>query len=98
VQVKLPVDEPVTVVKVSVHDKKLSLFTGKAVASEQLFPGWEDIVCRTKLAIDADAQKLFTNLDWNTFGVHRVVFYGDHRQAFRDLAIIMRYEAIEKDR
>ncbi|MEA3345550.1 MAG: hypothetical protein U9Q78_04810 [Chloroflexota bacterium] len=97
VQVKLPTDEPVTVAKVSVHDEKMALFTGRSVAGEELFPGWEDILCRTKLAIDVDAEKLFEHLDWWTFGNHRVVFYGEHSQAFKDLATLLGYEVVEED-
>lgn len=98
VQVSLPAGEVVTVAKVSVHDKKLSLFTGQTVDGEKLFPGWYDILCRTKLAIDTDTQKLFDNLDWGTFGNHRVAFYGDHRERFKDLATLLGYETVEKDR
>jgi hypothetical protein len=98
VQVNLPVDEPVTVAKASVHDRKLALFTGTAVAGEQLFPGWDDLLCRTKLAIDVDAKRIFDNVDWWTFGNHRVAFYGDHRQAFTDLATLLGYEAVEEDK
>jgi len=98
VQVDLPAGEPVTVAKVSLHDRKLALFGGKTVSGEQLFPGWNDILCRTKLAIDTNAATLFENLDWQVFGDHRVVFYGDHRQKFKDLATLLGYEAVEKDR
>lgn len=97
-QVLLPAGEQVTVAKVSVHDKKLSLFSGVTVDGEKLFPGWYDILCRTKLAIDTDATRLLKNLDWRTFGNHRVVFYGEHRQRFVDLAKLLGYEVIEKDR
>jgi hypothetical protein len=98
VQVDLPADQPVTVAKASVHDKKLALFTGKAVAGERLFPGWDDILCRTKLAIDVEAQRIFGNVDWWTFGNHRVAFYGDHRQEFKDLATLLGFEEIEEDK
>jgi hypothetical protein len=98
VQVNLPDNEMVTVAKVSVHDKKLSLFAGQTAAGEHLFPGWNDILCRTKLAIETDAEALFENLDWATFGNHRVVFYGDHRKKFRDLAVLLGYETVEKDK
>ncbi len=97
-QVFLPAGETVTLVKVSVHDKKLSLSTGHTVEGEKLFPGWYDILCRTKLAIETDARKLLDNVDWRTFGVHRVAFYGDHRERFKDLAALLGYEVIEKDR
>jgi L-fucose isomerase-like protein len=97
VEVLLPAGEPVTVAKASVHDRKLSLFSGETVDGEKLFPGWDDILCRTKLAIDTDAKKLLQNLDWRTFGNHRVVFYGDYREQFKDLAKLMEYEVVEKD-
>ena len=98
VQVKLPNNEDVTVAKLSVHDKKLSLFSGRTVPGAGLFPGWDDILCRTKLAINTDADALLENLDWATFGNHRVVFYGDHRKEFKDLATLLGYEAVEKDK
>lgn len=97
-QVFLPASETVTVAKISVHDQKLSLFGGEAVDGEALFPGWHDILCRTKMAIDTDARKLLDNLDWRTFGNHRVVFYGEHRQYLSDLAKLLDYEVVEKDR
>jgi hypothetical protein len=96
-QVFLPAGETVTVAKFSVHDKKLSLFGGRTVDGEKLFPGWYDILCRTKVAIETDATKLLRNVDWRTFGVHRVVFYGDYRQQFKDLATLLGYDAVEKD-
>jgi hypothetical protein len=97
-QVLLPAGETVTVAKISVHDKRLSLFTGQTVDGEKLFPGWYDILCRTKLAIDTDAERLLRNLDWRAFGNHRVAFYGDHRQRFKDLATLIGYQVVEKDR
>jgi len=97
-QVCLPAGETVTVAKLSVHDRKLSLFSGQTVDGEKLFPGWYDILCRTKVAIETDAGRLLDNLDWRTFGNHRVVFYGDHRRRFQDLATLMGYEVVEKDK
>ncbi|MEA3407619.1 MAG: hypothetical protein U9R48_06020 [Chloroflexota bacterium] len=98
VQVNLPVNEQVTVAKVSVHDKAMVLFSGTAVDGESLFPGWEDILCRTKLAIDVDAKKLFEHLDWQTFGNHRVAFYGEHKQAFMDLATLLGFGVVEANK
>jgi hypothetical protein len=98
VLVRLPVNEQVTVVKFSVHDKKMSLFSGTTVDGEKLFSGWDHILCRTKTAVDTDAGLLLKNLDWKTFGNHRVVFFGDYRQQFNDLAGLMGYEVVEKDK
>jgi hypothetical protein len=98
VQVNLPMGETVTVAKISVYDKKIALFTGETVSGEELFAGWDDILCRTKLAIRTDTKALMEHLDWKTFGNHRVAFYGDHRQQFKDLATLLGYEGIEEDR
>ena len=97
VQVDLPVGEAVTVVKVSVHDRKMSIFTGTTVSGEELFAGWDDILCRTKVAIKTRADILFRNVDWKTFGNHRVVFFGDHREKFRQLAVLMGFDVVEDD-
>jgi hypothetical protein len=98
VLVRLPVNKQVTVVKFSVHDKKVSLFSGTTVDGDKLFLGWDHILCRTKAAVDTDAKALLRNLDWKTFGVHRVAFFGDYRQQFKDMAELMGYEVVEKDR
>ncbi|MCD6291249.1 MAG: hypothetical protein J7M34_12155 [Anaerolineae bacterium] len=98
VQVNLPVGETVTVVKFSVHDRKMVIFSGETVSGEELFAGWDDILCRTKLAVKTDVKALFDNLDWKTFGNHRVAFYGDHRQRFIDLAALTGVDVVEADR
>jgi hypothetical protein len=98
VQVNLPIGETVTVAKISIYDKKITLFTGETVSGEELFTGWDDILCRTKLAVKTDAEALFEHLDWKTFGNHRVAFYGDHRRRFKDLAVLMGFEVVEENR
>jgi len=37
-------------------------------------------------------------VDWKTFGWHKVAFYGDHRRQFKDMAKLIGFEAIEKDK
>ena len=98
VQVKLPPDHTVTVAKFSIYRRKIAIFTGQTVPGDSLFPGWDDILCRNKLAIKTNAGRLFENVDWDTFGNHRVAFYGDYRQQFKDLAKLIGFEAVEKDR
>ncbi|MBS3761716.1 MAG: hypothetical protein KGZ25_00300 [Planctomycetes bacterium] len=97
VEVKLPAGEPVTVAKISVHDKKMAVLDGESLAGDELFPGWSDILCRTKLAVGTDAAAALKNLDWETFGNHRVVFYGDYRQQFIDLSTLLDFDIEEKD-
>lgn len=93
-----PIGETVTVAKISIYKKKLSLFTGKTVSGEELFPYWEDILGRNKVAIKTDAKALLENVDWKTFGNHRAAFFGDYRQQFKDLAKLIGYEVVEKDK
>lgn len=98
VQINYPVCETVTVAKISVHQKEISLFTGETVSGDELFPYWDDILCRTKLAIKTDAKALLENLAWEIFGNHRTAFFGDYRQEFKDLAKLIGFEVVEKDR
>ena len=58
---------------------------------------WDDLACRTKIAIKTNTKALIKNLDSKTFGVHRVVFYGDFREKFKDLATLIGFEVVEED-
>ncbi len=98
VQINYPIGETVTVAKISMHQKKISVSIGKTISGEELFPFWDDILCRTKLAIKTNTKALLENLDWQTFGNHRVAFYDDHRQKIKDLAKLIGFEVIEKDK
>jgi hypothetical protein len=98
VQVNYPIGVPVTVAKIDMNNRKISIFTGETVSGEQLFPYWDDLLCRTKVAIKTNAKALFDNRDWNTFGHHSVTFFGDFRQEFLDLAKLIGFEAVELDK
>ncbi len=97
-QINYPVGAPVTVVKVGTYKRKLSIFTGETVSGEELFPYWEDILGRNKVAVKTDAAALLDNVDWVAFGNHRTVLFGDHRQEFKQLAALLGLEVVEKDR
>ena len=98
VQINYPICDTVTVAKISLYQKKIAIFTGETVSGDELFPYWDDILCRTKLAIKTNGKAVFENLDWGTFGNHRVAFYGDYRQEFKDLAKLIGFEVVEKDK
>lgn len=100
VQVDLPSGETVTSVKMSMYDKKIAVFTGKTVSGKKLFAEWDNpgVSCRTKLAIETDTKALLENPDWQTFAQHRVVFYGDYREKFKELATFIGFKFIEEDR
>jgi len=94
VQVDLPLDETVTVTKISMYDKKISLFSGKTVSGKEFFEDWDDLACRTKLAIETDTKALLHNLDWRTFAAHRVAFYGNFTEEIKDLAALIGFEVV----
>ncbi len=97
-QVIYPIGVPVTVAKIDMNNKKIAVFTGETVSGEELFPYWNDILCRTKVAIKTNAKALHENRDWKTFWQHRVTFFGDYRQEFIDLAKLIGFEAVECDK
>jgi len=98
VQVNLPIDETVTVVQISIYDRKISVFTGRTAPGTDFFADWDDLGCRTKLAIKARTEALLRNVDWNVFGSHRVVFYGDLRGEIQNLATLIGFQLIEEDK
>jgi hypothetical protein len=98
VQVNLPIGETVTVAKISMRHKKICVFTGKTVNGEDFFKHWNDLLCRTKLAIKTNVKALSENIDWETFGNHRVAFYGDFRQIFKNLGYLIGFEVIDVDK
>lgn len=56
----------------------------------------EDRACRTKLAchVEGDFEKLFHY--WDTYGWHRVSFYGDLREPTRELAAAIGFQFVEE--
>jgi hypothetical protein len=95
VQISYPYNETVTLTQISMHDKKLAVSTGKAVPGTQFFADWDNLACRTKIAVETNTEARLANLDWQTFGVHRVVFYGDLSQEFKGLAALMGFQVVE---
>jgi hypothetical protein len=95
-QVLYPIGETVTVAKIDLYNKKIFIFTGETVSGEGLFPYWNDLLCRTKVAIKTNAK--YDNEDWKSIGHHQVTFFGDYRQEFLDLAKLIGFEIIESDK
>ena len=98
IQIHYPIGETVTVAKISMYKKKISIFTGETVSGEELFPYWDDVLGRNKIAVKTDAKALLENVDWKTFGNHRVALFGDHRQEFKDFAKLIGFKVIEEDK
>jgi hypothetical protein len=98
VQVNLPVGEKVTGAIINMHNKKIHIFSGTTVDGEDYYKYWDDVICRSKLMIKTNAKAIANNIDSKTFGNHRVVFFGDLRQLFKDLGTLIGFEVIEVDK
>lgn len=92
VQVQAQPELPMTTVKLHPPDRKLALHKGMVAGNVDV-----DWACRTKIAVEVpDARALMNG--WNAacnFGWHRVSFYGDLEQDFRDLATLYGLAVIE---
>jgi len=92
VQSLMPLGEAITTIKVSAINKAFSIHQGKTVANVE-----EDKACRTKLAVEVDAEKILDNYHSEIFSWHRVTVYGDYRKQFINLAKLYRLKIIEED-
>jgi len=94
VQSVIPLEEIVTTIKINVAEKAMIIHQGKAMANIE-----EDKACRTKLAVEANAEKIVENWNRNVdFGWHRVTFCGDWRKKTMNLATLLGLKIIEEDR
>jgi hypothetical protein len=98
VNVFLPLNEIVTIVKVSVYHKKIAVSSGKTVSGKKLYKNFEDRLCRTKMVVQTNAKIFEKKYNTVTFGVHRNILFGDYRKTFKELACFIGYDLIEEDR
>ncbi|PIS29685.1 MAG: hypothetical protein COT43_03185 [Candidatus Marinimicrobia bacterium CG08_land_8_20_14_0_20_45_22] len=98
IKVDLPIDEVVTVVKIGLYSKRIAVSTGLTVPGWELYKNFDDILCRTKIAVKMNAKAFEKRYDTVTFGVHRNVLYGDYREMIKEMATIIGYEVIEEDK
>ena len=92
VQVKARPGLPMTTVKLHPVDRKLALHKGIVVGNVDI-----DWACRTKIAVEVPDAKALLN-GWNVecnFGWHRVSFYGDLGEDFRNLATLYGLTVVE---
>jgi len=98
VEIKYPSDETVTVLGMGINEKKLSVFTGKTIDGRTILEDLNNMYCRSKLVIKTNAEALLENVNWEIFHQHRVAFYGDFREEFKNLAKLIGFEIVEVDR
>jgi L-fucose isomerase-like protein len=93
VQSLLPLGHPVTTLKLSPEHKAFAIHTGRSVANVE-----DDKACRTKLATEADVQRILDNYHSELFGWHRVTCYGEYSKQLIDLATLYGLDVLEEDR
>ena len=93
VEVILPPNLPLTTIKVNILAGKMAIHSSKSLGHVD-----EERACRTKLAASADVSRILRKWDFDTFGWHRVTFYGEFRSDFLNLASLLGLETLEEDR
>ena len=87
----LPAGYLTTTIELSEARKEILFHQAKTVGNDP-----DDRACRTKLAAEpvGDIEKLFTM--WDTWGWHRVTFYGDLKKPLYALAEAMAWKVVEE--
>jgi hypothetical protein len=87
----LPVGYMTTTLEFEASRKDILFHRAKAVANDP-----DDRACRTKLGAEpvGDIEKLFTM--WDTWGWHRVTFYGDLKEPVYALADALGWKVVEE--
>jgi len=88
--VKFPVGEPVTTIKISVFEKRISI--RKGIIIDNIV---DDKGCVSKMLVKSNVENVMKNYDWEAFGWHRVSFIGDWKEKFINGAKIVGLEVIE---
>jgi hypothetical protein len=91
IHVKLPINEPITVVGFDPEERILTIHRGRAIRTE-----FSQYACATKLIASANTTKIAEKFRWR-LGWHRVVFYGEHAKEFEELATLLGLKVIHED-
>ncbi|ABW01077.1 hypothetical protein [Caldivirga maquilingensis] len=91
IHVKLPINEPVTVMGFNPITGVLSIHVAKAV--DNIY--WKQL-CATKLVASGDASKVAEKWVVDN-GYHRVLIYGDFRSEVKEFAKLLGVKVIEED-
>jgi hypothetical protein len=87
----MPLGEMTTSLEFDPDKKEIIIHRAKTVENVE-----EDKACRTKLAAEpvGDINKLLRY--WDTWGWHRVTFYGDLRRPVEHIAALLGFKVIEE--
>lgn len=88
----MPLGEMTTTILFDAGKKQVIMHQGKTVANMDL-----DMACRNKLAVEVggDIDKLMNH--WDTWGWHRVTFFGDYKKQVTNMASLLGFEVFEED-
>lgn len=89
----MPSSEILTTVKINVLAQKLAIHQAESMGSMEA-----ERACRTKLIGKTNTAKILEKWDFDTFGWHRVTFFGDFRKSFCDFAKLAGLGIVEEDR
>ncbi|RLG72441.1 MAG: fucose isomerase [Thermoprotei archaeon] len=92
IHVKLPVGETVTAVGFLPDERVLTIHTAEIVDVE-----FSNYACSVKLIGKTNVRSIIENWIRRT-GWHRVLFYGDWREEFKELATLLKLDVLEEDR
>lgn len=98
VYVDLPEEGPVTVIKLNLLRKELSLWGGTLVPGNTIYNNFDESYCCTKLVAQTHATSILANYAYRTFGNHNCLFYGDFRAELKAAAALLGFTVIEQDR
>jgi hypothetical protein len=91
--VEFPHGEMLTTIKISILKKKIAVRTGKIIGTIR-----DEKACRVKILVETNAKKILEKYDWDTFGLHRVSFLGDHRDEIISAAKLLGLTVVEEDK
>ena len=94
--VHFPPGETLTTIKISLLKKKIAIRTGRIIGMVRDEKACS--ACRVKVLVETNAKRILENYDWDTFGLHRVSFLGDHRDEIITAASLLGLEVCEEDR
>jgi len=96
--VDLPQEGPVTVIKINVLERRISVWTGELVSGESVYKDFFESCCCTKLIARTNARAIYENYDYRVFGNHSSAFYGEFRDQIKRVASWVGFEVIQEDR
>ena len=86
-----PVGYPLTTVKMDLVNRRMAVHTAISTGNDP-----DDRACRTKIVAKVTGDFDLITKQWDTFGWHRVTFFGDFASEVEKLAAYMGYELIRE--